>query len=718
MPGPVFSASWYRVAALRPVLRRQARIVRHTYRGERWYVLQDLASGRFLRLDPTAYRIVALMDGVRSMDAIWTQVCGELGDDGPTQDETLGLLAQLHQANVLLTDQAPDSEEMRERARKSRWTRIKQYVGNPLSLKIPVWDPDRFVGGLVALFPRRAGAVVLLLWAALVASGAALGLQHWNELTTDVASRVFTPEMVLLVWLTFPVLKILHELGHAVAVKAYGGSCHEMGLMFLVLMPVPYVDASGATGFPDKRRRMVVGLAGMMAELAVASAALWLWTWSQPGVFKSALHQAIVLAGITTLIFNANPLLRYDGYYVLADWLEIPNLGQKSNRYLGHLLQKHVLRLPSPMEVRITPREGPILCGYAVASYVYRMFVAAMIILFVAGQFFFVGVLMAIWAAATMVLQPIYRVARTVATDTAFAAHRGRTAALALAAVAALAAPLSLLPIPAWTETEAVIWVRDEARVRAPHPCFAERLLAAPGETVRAGDPLLTCADPELDSRLEQAAGRVAEIDARLALAVAQDRTMAREMEAERAYARELLADLALRHVALTLRAPVAGVFQIDAPADLPGRFLQRGDQVAYVLDPQRFTLLSVVPQGSVDLVRRRTERVELRPAGDVHRLLPAEVGREVPAATRDLPSLALALQGGGRIGLDPDASPNSNEPRALTPLFQFEIRFAADAPPQPLGARVYVRFVHSDEPLAQQWYRSLRQLFLERFSV
>ena len=133
--GPVFSASWYRVAALRPVLRRQARIVRHTYRGERWYVLQDLASGRFLRLDPTAYRIVALMDGVRSMDAIWTQVCGELGDDGPTQDETLGLLDQLHQANVLLTDQAPDSEEMRERARKSRWTRIKQYVGNPLSLK-------------------------------------------------------------------------------------------------------------------------------------------------------------------------------------------------------------------------------------------------------------------------------------------------------------------------------------------------------------------------------------------------------------------------------------------------------------------------------------------------------------------------------------------------------------------------------------------------------
>jgi putative peptide zinc metalloprotease protein len=178
-----------------------------------------------------------------------------------------------------------------------------------------------------------------------------------------------------------------------------------------------------------------------------------------------------------------------------------------------------------------------------------------------------------------------------------------------------------------------------------------------------------------------------------------------------------MLADLTARREAVTIRSPGAGIFRTESPADLPGRFFQRGDMVAYVLDPDRFTLLSVVTQATVDLVRRRTERVELRPAADVFTLIPAEIGRAVPAATRDLPSLALALQGGGRIGLDPDAGA-PGEARALTPLFQFEILFAGGLDPQWLGSRVHVRFVHGDEPLAEQWYRELRQMFLQRFAI
>ena len=111
MTSALFSSSWYRVAELRPRLRRQARIVPHTYRGQRWYVMQDLASGRVLRFNPSAYRVLALMDGVRSLDEIWQSACLTLGDQAPTQDEILGLLTQLHQANVLLTDRKPDLGE-------------------------------------------------------------------------------------------------------------------------------------------------------------------------------------------------------------------------------------------------------------------------------------------------------------------------------------------------------------------------------------------------------------------------------------------------------------------------------------------------------------------------------------------------------------------------------------------------------------------------------
>ena len=146
MTSALFSSSWYRVAELRPRLRRQARIVPHTYRGQRWYVMQDLASGRVLRFNPSAYRVLALMDGVRSLDEIWQSACLTLGDQAPTQDEILGLLTQLHQANVLLTDRKPDLGELAERGQRLRRTRLKQYLANPLSLKLPLFDPDPLGG--------------------------------------------------------------------------------------------------------------------------------------------------------------------------------------------------------------------------------------------------------------------------------------------------------------------------------------------------------------------------------------------------------------------------------------------------------------------------------------------------------------------------------------------------------------------------------------------
>lgn len=717
MAGSLFSASWYRIAALHPRLRSQARIVRHTYRGERWHVLQDMGSGRFLRLDTTAYRVIALMDGVRSVDEIWQAVCAELGDAAPTQDEMLGLLAQLHQSNVLLTERQPDFDELDERRRKSRRSRIKQYIGNPLSIRIPLIDPDRFIARLLALVPAGIGRWLPALWLLLVGSGIFVAVSHWGELTGDLTARVFTAENMLLLWLAFPLLKAIHELGHGLAIKAYGGSCREMGLMFLLFVPIPYVDASSATAFADKRQRMIVGLAGMMIEMAVAAVAIWLWSWASPGVGKAALHQVVVLASVTTLMFNANPLLRFDGYYVLADWLEIPNLGSKANRHVGHLLLRHVFRVGDRLTpLHLTPREAPWLIGYSVASFGYRMFVAVLIVMTVASFFFFVGVLLALWAVWTMLLQPLSRQLRFLANDSILDGHRQRAVGITAAFTAVVVAMLTLVPAPSWTYTEGVIWMPEQARVRAPLQCFAGAVLATPGARVNAGDALLRCADEALDARRGQIVARVQELEARLALATTEDRVQSGIVASELAYFRDLLGDIDQRLEQMLVRANHAGIFVMDAPADFAGRFLERGDVLGYVLEPSAFSLLAVVPQGEVDLVRNRTTRVELRSVDRIRELLPARIIREVPAATRDLPSLALSLQGGGRIGLDP--TEQDQAPRALVPLFQFEIRFDGEHLPQTLGNRVYVRFVHLAEPLAGQWYRSVRQVFLKRFAL
>ncbi|MBF0097328.1 MAG: peptidase M50 [Magnetococcales bacterium] len=717
MSSALFSPSWYRVAALRPRLRTQARVVRHVYRGERWWIIQDRVSGRFLRLNSVAHGVLALFDGVRTLEQIWQYLCDRDGDQAPTQDEILLLLNQLHQANLLQSDRSADLQELGERRQNMRWQRIKQYLNNPLSFKVPLFDPDRLLSGLSLLLPRAWLGWILFFWLMLVGSGFVLAVLNWQALTSDLTTQVFTPDNMLLLWLAFPILKAIHELGHGLAVKILGGSCHETGLMLLVMVPVPYVDVSDCTVFANKYHRMLVGAAGMMAELVVAALAVWLWSWSMPGAGRAFLHQVIVLAGATTLIFNLNPLIRFDGYYIFADWLEIANLGQKANSYLGYLLQRYAfgntMALPPPMG----GGERPWLFFYALASFVYRMLLSLGIILLVAEHYFFVGVLLALWGTWTMLLLPMSKQVKGLFHNDELAGKRGRVV-LVLGVLAGLVVlPILFWPVSDWTMSEGVVWMPEESRLRVAVSCFGDQVLQPSGSHVRQGEALVTCTDPELAAQVVQLRARLAEVDARIALAMTADRVQTQMVQAEREQVLGQLADAQWRQAAMTVRSPHAGTFIMTEPNAFAGRFLQRGDALGYLIDPARFTLLTVVPQGEVDLVRRQTRAVELRSVDRIHEKLAARIVRAVPAASSELPSLALSLAGGGTIGLDPASHPGA-EPKALTALFQFELAFLAEATPTTLGNRVYVRFVHHDTPLAQQWYRGVRQMFLKRFAV
>lgn len=690
--------------------------MRHIYRGERWYVLQDLASGRFLRLNPAAYRVVTLMDGARTLEDIWQNACMTLGDEAPTQDEILQVLSQLHQANVLLTDRKPDIEELGQRRQRIKKLKLKQYLANPMAIRFPLLDPDKALTRIASLLPP--GRWILYTWFVVLLAGIGMVAMNWDELTQDVTSRIFTPENMLIMWLVFPVLKAIHEFGHGLAIKAFGGSCHEMGLMFLVLIPIPYVDASQSTALPDKRQRMLVGMAGMMIELFVASVAIWLWAWASPGVTKALLYHVVILAGATTILFNANPLIRFDGYYVFSDWLEIPNLGQKANKYLGYLVNRHVFGVEEGLKPpHLTPREPYWLLAYALTSFAYRMLISVGIILMVAGQLFFIGVLLALWAAYSMLMLPAMRHIRFLANDPMLEGHRNRAIAISGGCVAVLMSFVLFFPAPSWTSTEGVIWMPEESRVRAPLSCFGETVFARPGQHVRAGDKLMSCSDPEIEAQYLDLRARTQELESRLALANTRDRVQYQIVESELEHYRKKLDDIAERRKTMSIVSPFDGEFVMSSPEDFHGSFLNRGDVVAYVLDQARFTLIAVVPQGEVDLVRNRTHHVELRSVSNVWDMLPARIAREIPAASNELPSLALSLQGGGNIGLDPSAQ-KGEEPRALVSMFQFEISFDNAVAPGTLGNRVYVRFVLQPEPLADQWYRSIRQLFLKRFAV
>jgi len=715
MSDSVYSSSWYRVAALRPRLRSHIQIHRHRYRGQIWYVLQDQVSGRFHRFTPQANFVFGMLDGRRTVDEIWTLTCERHGDDAPTQDEFISLLTQLHAADVLLSGAPPDLDELRERTEtRERSERLSRWR-SPLSVKFPLFDPERLLRKLGFLADAAFSPVAGVLWVLAVGYAIVQAAMHWSALTDDVTDKVLALENLVLIALIFPFAKSFHELGHALAVRKWGGEVHEIGVMFLVFVPVPYVDASQSSAFRHKRQRIAVGAAGMLFELFLASLAMFVWVNAEPGAVRTVAYNTMLIAGVSTLFFNGNPLLRYDGYYILMDWLELPNLATRANRYFAYLVKRHLLRLPEVEPVVATPAEKRWFLFYAIASFLYRMFIMAIILVTVASQYFVLGVVMALWAASATLLWPLYKNIRFLFGDQSINDNRLVAFGAIGLLLCAVAATLFLIPVPYRTLSEGVVWTPEEARVRAGSSGFVRSVEAVPGETVSKGQTLLVCEDPVLSARALMLAAEVREVETRLKAAVAVDPVAASTIREELQYARERLEDARRQVSDLEIRSPVSGTFLLqDAAQDMPGRFVRRGEAVAYVVDDAVTTVRVVVPQSAVDLVRHRLGDVSVRLADRIESARAAIVKREVPGATDVLPSMALSTTGGGKIAVDP----GSDEPRSLQPTFQLDLEIVGDVTGQRVGQRVYVRFDHGWEPIAFRWYRMARRLFLRKFNV
>src|SRR5271154_3905685 len=377
---PTFSESWYRVAELKPKLRAGAQVSRQYYRGDRWYVVRDPAGNQFHRLSDAAYRFVGLLDGRRTVEQAWDLVGGQLADDAPTQPEVIQVLSQLYAANLLETNITPDAMVLLRRHKKLVQQKMQNRLMNVLFPRIRLWDPDRFLCRWMPVARMIFSKVGAMVWLIVVGLALATVLPQWDQLKAAATNSLdfqHNFENLFLLYGTFVVIKAIHELGHAFACRRFGGECHELGIMLLVLVPTPYVDASTAWSFPSKWERVFVGAAGMIVELFVASLCAFVWASTNAAAYpliKQLSYNAMFVASVSTIIFNANPLLRYDGYYILSDLLEIPNLRQKSTGYALGLIKRHISRLklqnpPPPVGQRFW------LFAYAVASSIYRVFI-------------------------------------------------------------------------------------------------------------------------------------------------------------------------------------------------------------------------------------------------------------------------------------------------------------------------------------------------------
>ncbi len=703
------SPHWPRVAHLRPSLLAQVSVRRQVLRGERWYLLSNEAAGVHHRVNDSAYQFIGRCDGRYTVAQVWHSLAQRQGDAVLTQQEVIQIMVQLEQRDLLQCEHTAETDALfaSRGQRKAR----QRYSLNPFAFRLPLGDPSVWLARLDPLGRWLFRPAVMWLWLAVVVIAALAAGSHWNALYAYGQQHLLSPRYLVLSWLLFPVIKALHELGHALAVRRWGGEVHEFGIGLFMLVPAPYVDASGASGFSGRAERVVVSAAGIMVELALAALALALWLATQPGLVNDLAFAVMFIGAVSTLLFNGNPLLRYDGYYGLCDAFDLPNLASRSGQYWGHLLRRGLLRAQS-MAPALGPGERKWLLAYAPLSLAYRLLLSISLVFYAGSYWLVLGLLAAAYMGFAVILRPLISWVRQTFALTPEGPARTRLRNAMVAAGVGLGLLLFVLPVPLSTVAPAVVWLPEQAQVRPEVDGFIRSLPVRDGETVAVGQLLAVLDNPELHTERDKIASRVQALQADRFQLLLRDPTGAQNLaeEIERTVAE--LKRAGERIAQLEVRAGVAGTLSLPRYADLPGSFVRRGTPIGYVLQSADIRVRAGVSQDRAYLVRHHTRDVQVRLADATATPIVARLGPDIPAATRQLPSAALGERGGGPFATDPA---DSDGLRSLEPLFLYDV-FLANRSLERVGGRAWVRFEHGTEPLAFQWYRSASQMFLKQF--
>lgn len=712
--------SWQQLQALKPALARHTDIQRRHYQNELWYLLHDKASGRFHRFSPSAYQVLQLMDGKRNLEKIYTQAqtLPHTDNDKPaSQNEIVELMQYLHVADLLVCDLPANSAELFARQQKKQQQKWSALLMNPLIWRIPLGNPNPWVSKLLPLAKLLRQPSMGIIWLIVVSSALIQTWLNWDTISNHNLDNLMSAQNLILLWLTYPLLKILHELGHALFTKAWGGQVNECGIVFVMGAPMPYVDATDATAFQKKSQRLMVSAAGMAVELFIAALALFLWLAIEDGLMRSILFNIMVLGSISTLFFNGNPLLRFDGYHLLCDIFDSPNLATRANKQLGYCLQHYgygVQGLHSPAASRV---EAGWLIAYSLAAFVYRFFIL-LIIIYIAAQYFpTLGMLLGLWLLIFQLLLPLAKKILYLIQSPTLANIRKRAIISTAAATLLFIAFVGFVPLPQNTRAEGILWLPDEARVRAETKGFVSKLAVADGDSVHEGQILLELENPELRAELLMRQATKKEFQARYQQVWRDDRSQAALFVSDISAIEAEIILLKNRLERLQIRSPANGIFrlQLDAPI---GSFIPQGEQVAIITDRNNTRVRAALTQDEIGLVRQDSRAITVKLSQQLGLTFKAALAEQVPAATTKLPSPALGAAGGGRLNTL-SSDPSGLETDKMVFLVDLRLpnntidKLSNNTDPG-YGQRVYIRFQHSASPLGTRLYRQLQQQFLQ----
>jgi putative peptide zinc metalloprotease protein len=749
MDKPTPASDLERRKQVRLRLRSDLDVTPQKYEGRTFFVVKDPISLRYYRFKDQEHFLLEYMDGRHTLDDAQKAFEKRFRPDRLTLEDLEHFGQQLLTAGLAQNESPQAGKQLFDRRKKRLRSEWMQTLTNILYIKIPVFDPDKLLTVMLRYLWWIFTIPFLLVSVAVMLAALGLVATHFDTFWDRLPSRqeFFSFKTVGYLWIALALVKIIHEFGHGLSCKAFKGEVHEMGALFLCLSPCLYCNVSDAWTLPNKWKRIIISGAGIYVELIIAAIATFVW-WNTPSVpfWNNLSLSVMIVCSVSTVFFNANPLMRYDGYYVLLDWLEIPNLRDRSNRYLQNVVLEHCLGVEVQPEPYMALGRRLLFIGYAVVSWCYR-WVVTFSILVMLNRFLepyklqTFSHLMAVFAAGSMAGWPLYRLGKNLHKRGRLPDMKPLRVAVSASVVGAAVLFFFLVPLPLSRVRQiALVQLEPDVnhKVFLPVPGILEEVKVTDGERVHKGDELARFSSRDLDKelleaetqyqlRIEQLRALMVELrDPRVFGGAELNQRLIQKatMEGERDYFGAKLVELRKMKDTLILRAPTDGIVMSCPRPDEVGRRWEPDQERAFctVGDPSQ--LQALVPVTPSDMALLTEDQRALQEHGtelgvtirvqgrDAHtwagRLepLPEEAAKEVP--------LQLTSKAGGPLAEKPGQR-NQQRPDMRVPqgqVYLVRVQFVnPDSAIYP-GTLAQVK-VHCQWRTAAWWvWRSINDLF------
>jgi putative peptide zinc metalloprotease protein len=507
-------------------LRRDIEIKPQKYEGRTYYVVKDPVSLRYYRLKDNEHYLLQFMDGAHTLEDAQKAYEKFYRPDRLKLEDLEGFGQQLLTAGLAQNESPLAGKQLFDRRKKRKRTEWMQTFTNILYIKIPVIDPDRLLQGMLRWLGWIFTMSFFLLSVGVMLGAVMLVATHFDTFRNKLPDyhEFFSFKTVVYLWVALGCVKVIHEFGHGLSCKVFGGEVHEMGALFLCFSPALYCNVSDAWVLPNKWHRIIISAAGIYVELIIAAIATFVWwnTPTQPFINNLSLS-LMVVCSVSTVVFNANPLMRYDGYYVLADWLEIPNLRERSNRFLSNLVQEHCLGIEVQPEPYMALWRRILFVVYAIASYIYKWVVTFSILWFMYSflrpyKLEVISSMLALASLGSLLGWPTYRLCKNIYRRGRLPDMKRWRVMVTGSVLAALLLFVFLVPVPvSRVRGQALVQPSPEtsSTVHVKHKGKLVKLNVRDGDRVNEGDVLAEFQNRDLDIKIADAQTKIATQTAR-----------------------------------------------------------------------------------------------------------------------------------------------------------------------------------------------------------